>query len=219
MQLYGLRVSPFVRKVLLYAAEKGLTLDVIPAGMGRGGPAFEALSPFGKVPAFTDGDFGISDSTAIITYLEAKYPTPPLIPATPADRARTIWFEEFADTILVPVIGKIFFNRVIAAMIGMPGDLAAADAAEADELPPLLDYLERNLADVTYLVADAFSLADIAVTSPMQNLAYCTAGVSIEHYPRLFNYLKTIRERTAYAAVLEIEQKERSGFTSAAATI
>ena len=130
MKLYGVSMSPYVRKVLAYAAEKGLTLELEAAGMGRGGPEFEAASPFRKMPAFSDGDFSICDSTAIVTYLEAKYPEPALIPAEPRARARTIWFDEFADTILMGCGAKMFFNRFVAPrVLGRDGDLAAADAA------------------------------------------------------------------------------------------
>jgi glutathione S-transferase len=66
------------------------------------------------MPGFRDGDFAISDSTAIITYLEAKFPNPALIPSEAKSRARTIWYEEFADTILIASMGKLFFNRVVA---------------------------------------------------------------------------------------------------------
>ncbi|PTS86828.1 glutathione S-transferase, partial [Sphingomonas sp. HMWF008] len=98
MIVYGSGLSPFVRKVLVYAAEKGLALDLVAAGLGRGGPDFAEASPFGKMPGFRDPgadggkDFCISDSTAIIAYLEAKYPDPALIPAEPMARARTVWF-------------------------------------------------------------------------------------------------------------------------------
>jgi glutathione S-transferase len=76
MILYGAPLSPYVRKVLAYAAEKGVELELVPVGMGDPNPDFIACSPFGKMPGFRDGDFRISDSTAIITYLEAKFPEP-----------------------------------------------------------------------------------------------------------------------------------------------
>ena len=66
------------------------------------------------MPALRDGDFTLSDSSAIIHYLEAKQPEPQLIPSHPQLRGKTIWFEEFADTILVPCGTKIFFNRIVA---------------------------------------------------------------------------------------------------------
>ena len=101
MILYGASLSPYVRKTLAVAAEKGMTLEVKPVALQAADPAFREASPFGKMPGFRDGDFAISDSTAIITYLEAIQPEPAMIPTEAKDRARTIWYEEFADTILI----------------------------------------------------------------------------------------------------------------------
>src|SRR5829696_428206 len=100
MILYGSSLSPFVRKVLAYAGEKGIELDVLPVGPGDRNPDYRAASPFGKMPGFADGDYLLADSSAIIHYLEAKHPDPVLIPADPKLRGRTIWFDEFGDTIL-----------------------------------------------------------------------------------------------------------------------
>lgn len=66
MQLYGNSLSPFVRKVLVFAAEKGIELEVRPVVFGKPDPEFLEVSPFGKIPGLRDCDFAISDSTAII---------------------------------------------------------------------------------------------------------------------------------------------------------
>ena len=91
MKLYGVSLSPYVRKVLIFAAEKGIELELKPVALGQPDPEFRAVSPFGKMPGFADGEFKISDSTAIVTYLEAKCPEPALFPADPAERARAVW--------------------------------------------------------------------------------------------------------------------------------
>ena len=114
MIVYGSSLSPYVRKVLAFAAEKGIEVESKPIALGEQDPAFREASPFGKMPGFRDGDFAISDSSAIITYLEAIKPEPALIPAEPRARARTIWYDEFADTLLMGCGGKMFFNRVVA---------------------------------------------------------------------------------------------------------
>lgn len=207
MKLYGSSLSPYVRKVLAYAAEKGLELELEMAGLGRGGPEFEEASPFRKMPAFSDGDFKICDSTAIITYLEAKYPEPPMIPAEPESRARTIWFEEFADTILIGCGGKMFFNRFVAPrVLGREGDLALADAAERDELPPILDYLERTIPDSGYLVDDRLTLADLAVASPFANLDHIGVVIDKARWPRTAAYVEAILARPSFARWIEQER-------------
>jgi len=72
MILYGSTMSPFVRKVAAYAAEKGIELELQPTGFPNPSPEFRAASPFGKMPALVDGDYSLADSSAIIHYLEAK---------------------------------------------------------------------------------------------------------------------------------------------------
>src|SRR5215213_4584830 len=164
MILYGSSLSPFARKVLAYAGEKGIGLDLQPTGFPDRSPEFVAASPFGKMPAFRDGDFTLADSSAIIHYLEARFPDPALIPSDPELKGRTVWFDEFADTILTSCGAKMFFNRVVAPrFMGRAGDLAAAEAAEKEELPPILDYLERTVPEPGgYLVGGSITLADIA---------------------------------------------------------
>lgn len=146
MKIYGLGLSPFVRKVMAFAHEKGIALEVVPVGLGSQDPVFKAASPFGKMPALVDGDYMLADSSAIVHYLEALHPDPALIPTGARSRGRTIWFDEFADTIFVACGAKIFFNRIVAPrFLKRDGNLAVADAAEAEELPPILDYLEGQI--------------------------------------------------------------------------
>jgi glutathione S-transferase len=209
MIVYGNTLSPFVRKTLAFAAEKGIEVELVAAGMGQGPPEFQQASPFGKMPGFKDGDFLISDSTAIITYLEAVKPDPNLIPTDPKSRARTVWYEEFADTIAGAAVGKIFFNRVVAKMIGRPADLAAADEAEKVEFPKLVDYLEGVIPASGFLVEDRITLADIAVASPFVNLGHAACPVDPATHPKTARYLDAILARPSYAAMVA---KERSMF-------
>ena len=108
MILYGSSMSPFVRKVLAFAAEQGTELELKPMGLGSTDPDFLRASPFRKMPALTDGDFAISDSSAIIHYLDALHPEAKLIPTEPRARARTIWFDEFGDRCCAQPAGRCF---------------------------------------------------------------------------------------------------------------
>lgn len=213
MILYGATLSPFVRKTMAYAREKGIELTLEQVGLGRGSPAFYEASPFGKMPAFRDPgaddgrDFVISDSTAIIAYLEAKFPEPELIPHSPIARARTIWFEEFADTIFVACGGKIFFNRFLAPRIlKRDGDAALAATAETEELPPILDYLEKVIPDSGFLVEDRLTVADLAVASPFVNLSHCGDMLDAARWPRTAAYVSAILARPSYAPIVAAER-------------
>lgn len=214
MIIYGSSLSPFVRKTLAFAAEKGVDVEVVPAGMGRGGPEFVEASPFGKMPALRDPgadggrDFTLPDSSAICAYIEAKHPEPALIPAEPCARARTIWYEEFADTILVPVGARMFFNRFVAPrFLGRAGDEAVAAKAEAEELPPLLDYLEKVVPGQGFLVGNALTLADVAVASPFATLRHIGWMVDPQRWPRTLAYVAGILARPSFAGMIAGEQR------------
>ncbi len=207
MILFGSSLSPFVRKVLAYVAERGIEIDLQPTGIGDPNPDFRKASPFGKMPGFADGDYYLADSSAIIHYLEAKYPEKPLIPAEPRARGKTIWFEEFSDTILVACGGKIFFNLVVAPrFLGLPGDPEAARQAELNDLPPILDYLEPVVpGEGGYLVGDSLTLADIAVASPFANFRHTNTRVDPGKYPRTVAYVDRMLARPSLASWIERE--------------
>ena len=210
MIVYGSTLSPYVRKVMVFGAEKGLDLTLEPAGMGQGGPEFERASPFRKMPGFLDPDedFAISDSTAIITYLDAKHPEPNLIPTEAKARARTIWFEEFADTLVMAAGGKIFFNRFVKPkVLKQECDEAVAGAAERDELPPLIDYLESVVPESGFLVEDRLTLADIAIASPFVNFRHVGVDIDGTRWPKATAYLDRILARPSYATLVEQEQR------------
>ncbi len=208
MIMYGSSMSPFVRKVLAFAAEKGIALEVKQVGLGSTDEDFLAASPFRKIPALADGDYTLSDSSAIIHYLDALKPDPELIPAAPQLRGRTIWFDEFADTIVAACGGKIFFNRVVSPrFLGKPGDLDAADRAETSELPPLLAYLEAQIPGSGFLVGDRLTLADLAVVSPFANLAHAGCPIDRALYPKLGAYVEAILARPSFAGWVAREKK------------
>ncbi len=207
MILYGSSLSPFVRKVLVFAAEKGIALEAKPVGIGDANPEFRAASPFGKMPALVDGDFCLADSSAIVHYLEALQPDPPLIPAGARERGRTIWFEEFADTMLMGCLAKMFFNRVVAPVfLKREGDLSVADTAERIEWPPMLAYLERTLPESGYLVGGSMTLADIAVVSPLANLGYMGVSIDPATHPRTAAFKERTLARPSFAALIAREK-------------
>ena len=207
MILYGSTLSPFVRKVMAFAGEKGIALELKPTGLPDPAPEFCKASPFRKMPAFQDGDYCLPDSSAIVHYLEAKFPEPALIPADPRERGLTIWFDEFADTIFAACGAKIFFNRIVAPrFMKRPGDEAVAAAAERDELPPILDYLETVVPDGgSYLVGDQLTLADIAVAGPFANLAHLGISFDRQRHPRTAAFVERILARPSFSQWIERE--------------
>ena len=77
--LHGAPASPFVRKVRIALVEKNLPhelVPVVPFPPANATPEFRRMSPLGKIPALSDGDFAISDSSVICAYLERIHPQP-----------------------------------------------------------------------------------------------------------------------------------------------
>ena len=200
IQLFGSTISPFVRKVAVFAEEKGVAFELVPIAPGDTSPAFRAISPFGQIPAMVDGDFSLADSSAIVTYLEAKHPEPALIPADPQARGRVIWFDEVADTVVFAAGRTMLFNRVVGPLFrGGVGDAAAADAAERDQWPGILAYLNAAIGGRDFLVGDTLTLADIAVASAFASSLHACAPVDAAVYPDLARYLDAMLARPAFA--------------------
>lgn len=205
MKIYGFPLSPFVRKVLVAVKEKGLEAEVVPSNPSHPDEEFAAVSPFHKIPAFRDGDFTIADSTAIVTYLDAKYPDPALLPASPEARARAVWFEEVADTVFIPAAAPIVLNRFLRPQIfgveGIESDAAAAE--EAVKRP--LAYLEGAVGDCW--LDDAFTVGDIALASPIRTLGYAGWELDSAAYPRLSAWYGRVQERAGWQAAIDVESQ------------
>jgi glutathione S-transferase len=211
MILYGANASPFVRKVRVVLAEKGLPYereDVIPINVS---PEFRKISPLGKIPALRDGDKALSDSSIICAYLERTHPEPALYPADPYEYARALWFEEYGDTALVNVFGvKIFFPRIVAPLFfNRQPDEAAIQKAIDEELPPLFDYLESQLGDANALAGRRFSIGDIGIATQFVNLRHAGVGVDTKRWPKLARYVAAVHERPSFKALIE---EERASF-------
>jgi glutathione S-transferase len=207
MIIYGSPLSPYVRKVLAFAGEKGVQVELQGTGFPNHSAEFVEASPFRKMPALRDGDYSLADSSAIVHYVEAKHPEPALIPADARLRGKAIWYEEFADTVLVSCGAKIFFNLIVAPrFMGRPGDVEAAKQAELNDLPPILEYVETVVpGDGGYLVGDRLTLADLAVASPFANFRHTDTKVCPERYPRTVAYVDRILARPSFVQWIERE--------------
>jgi glutathione S-transferase len=209
--VHGASASPFVRKVRIALIEKGIPYElnpVIPMPPANSTPEFRRMSPLGKIPAYEDGDFAISDSSVICAYLERVHPNPPLYPSQPRDYARALWFEEFADSKLAEAVGKVFFERVIAPrFFQRQPDEAAVASALGEALPPLLDYVEAQIGDREYLVGGRFTVADLALGSMFAQLVHAGAPLDAARWPRTAAYAARLHERPSFKGCLEEERR------------
>lgn len=205
MKLYGALLSPFVRKVAVVLAEKGVDYTPARGGPGNSDPEFLAVSPFAKIPAIDDDGYTLADSSAIVHYLDAKYPSPTLIPADPEGLGRAVWFDEFGDTIFAASGLKILFNRVVGPrFLGLPGNEALALEGEA-ELPRIFDYIESVAPEEGWLLGEAFTIADITVASMLCTLRYVGHGANAATYPKTAAWHARALARPSWRIVAEKE--------------
>ena len=92
MKLYTFFRSSASYRVRIALNLKGINYEQAPIHLRRGGgeqlmPAYRAINPQALVPALEDGGRILTQSLAIIEYLDEKYPNPPLLPKEPADKA------------------------------------------------------------------------------------------------------------------------------------
>ena len=92
MKLYSYFRSSAAYRVRIALNLKGLAYEYAPIHLLRDGgqqlkPEYRELNPDGIVPTFIDGDHVLTQSLAIIEYLEETHPEPALLPGTPLDRA------------------------------------------------------------------------------------------------------------------------------------
>jgi glutathione S-transferase len=205
MKVFGFPLSPFVRKVHLVAAEKGVAVEPVLSNPANPNPEFLAASPFRKIPALADGDYYLADSTAIVTYIDAKHPEVAVFPAEPKARGKAIWFEEFADTIITPAGGKVLFNRFVGPkFLGLPGDEEAAEAG-LKELVPIMAYLESVVPADGWLTGSEYGIADISVASVLRSMGYVGLEPDAAVHPATAAWYERVKARPAWQAVAEME--------------
>jgi len=197
--IIGGPVSPYVRKVLAVCEMKGVPYQVDPIVPFFGDEKFSELNPLRRIPVYIDDQVSVSDSTVICEYLEERFPTPALLPKTPAERARARWIEEFADTRMGDVfIWRIFYEAVVNPSIWQrPRDKDKIARAVAEELPEVMAHLEQ-LAPASDFLFGALSIADISVAVFFDNLRWARVQPAAERWPKTLGWV----ERTSGVAGL-----------------
>jgi len=211
LTVIGSFVSPYVRKVLACMNLKGLDYEVDPITPFYGNEEFQRISPLRRIPVLIDGDFSISDSSAICAYLDEAYPGHALLPPDPKDRARARWLEEFADTRLGDLlIWGLFYQKIVHPLVwNEPGDQARIDKSLIEDIPDALDYLEAELPADGFLFDD-IGLADIAIASFFQNGTYAGFEIDQRRWPRAASFVKRTLAHPCLDPLLKYESIQRN---------
>lgn len=191
VRVIGSYASPYVRKVLVALDLKDIGYEIDPIIPFMGNDDFSKLSPIRRIPVLVDDQVALSDSTVICEYLDDRYPTPPLRPASPVDRARARWLEEFADSRMGDVLIWGLFNQVLINPFvwGVPTDREVLDRVLQQDIPHVLDYLEGELPSEGFLFGDV-STADVSIATFFRNAAFAQYRVDAARWPRTASFVE-----------------------------
>lgn len=204
--VYGSPVSPFVRKVAAVAAEKSVEIEIDAVNVFDPPEWFRAISPLKRIPVLRDRgiaqegvDGTIADSSAICAYIEKKHPAPALYPDEAFAHGRALFVEEFADSSLAATGGLGIFRPIyFSAMRGKEPDLEVARKTWAEDLPPLLAWLDGALGTGDFYAGDALSIADITVACALGQIEL-VAHMPLGDYPRLSAHYSAMKARPSIA--------------------
>jgi len=196
MRLFYFPIAPNPTRVRLYLAEKaagGATLEVAQQLVDlRGGeqrkPEHLARNPLGKLPVLerADGSF-LTESLAIIEYLEELHPEPPLIGRSPETRADVREIERIAELAVLQPIARILHGT--KSPLGLPP-------------APELAVLEARLSDGRpFLAGEGVSIADCTLAAGFQFARF--GGVELPGgLPHLARWDRAYRARAPARSVL-----------------
>lgn len=164
LKLYDHPFSPYAQKVKISLREKDVPFEsLVPEGIGAGstGGEFADASPRREVPVLIDGDTRVFDSTIILEYIEDRWPMPPMLPDTPAERARVRMLEDIMDTHYEPINWGIGELRSFKRATGALAEKIEAKAAE--QLHGYYNWLEKQLGDREWFNGASFGWGDLSV--------------------------------------------------------
>jgi glutathione S-transferase len=172
--------------------------------------SLRAVHPLGKSPVIIDDGMTLAESGAIIEYLADTYGHGQLIAAAgSAERLQQSYWLHYAEgSAMPPLLLKLVFKRVESAPVPFfvkPVSKGIARKVQHDFVDPQLklhlDYLDGQLGDRSWFVDDAFSVADIVMSFPLE--AFAARGGLDQRYPRLSAWLQRIHVRPAYQRALQ----------------
>lgn len=206
-RVVGNYLSPYVRKVLVALEMKGVAYTIDPITPFFGNEDFAKVSPLRRIPVLIDDAVTLCDSSVICEYLEERYPAPALLPASPAERARARWLEEYADSRMGDVfIWRIFNQFVIRrAVWGEKPDMAVVEKALGEELPEICTYLEEQAPGDGFLFGADPGLADIAIAAMFRNLGFARQRIDAERFPVLTAWIARVHALPAFTKLAQFE--------------
>jgi glutathione S-transferase len=181
MKLLSGNLSMFGAKAEIALREKGVPFELEMVsytpkdGYSPKHPDVVRVNPKQQVPVLLTEEVELFDSTQIFEFLEDQWPSPPLCPAAPADRARARQLELGADEVFFPHVVRLMGLRADPDPVDSPDWIKSRRGIE--------DYYAKMNAQLVgrdYL-AGVFSYADIAFYMAQFFAARHTVPMTSEH--------------------------------------
>lgn len=214
--LYGVSLSPFVRKVRAVLAIKSIDYELVNVMPGAMDAEFLAKSPLSKIPVWEEGDWTLPDSSAICAYLERVAPTPALYPSDPREFATALFWEEYADTRIVDSCTPVFFQRVVQEkFFKQPADDEIVRRYLDEVMPPVFDQieelfiegvLEKTLGTLDALSNQPITIATLSVWSPLVNLDHAEFEFDAKVWPKLAKFYEIMGGHSVLRGIVEEER-------------
>ncbi len=171
MKLYEFAAAPNPRRVRIFVAEKGMTLDTEQVNIRAGeqfSDDFRALNPYCTVPALVlDDGTCISESFAICRYLEALKPEPPLMGTDARDQGLVeMWHRRVEIHGLMAVADTLrntaerFQNHAVPSAKPYAQIPALAERG-MNRITDFFEMLEERLSESAFVAGEGYSVADI----------------------------------------------------------
>ena len=172
MIFYDCATAPSPRRARMFIAEKGLTPEIRHINLGKGehlSDSFRAVNPDATVPVLvTDEGLTLTENNGIVSYLEGRYPSPPLMGETPEQKGLVAQWNALVEQRGGQPIAEALRNGN-PAMKGR----ALAGPVDFEQIPALaergmqrvglyFDLLEKRLSETPYLAGENFTWADIS---------------------------------------------------------
>lgn len=201
MKLYGNTMGSNCRRVTIYLAEKGLSIELVEVDVAAGehkSAQFRAKNPAGLIPVLEldDGSY-VPESSAIVEYLEDVHPEPSMLGATANVRGKVRALERIASDLAI-VAGTMLQHSHprFAGHIKQVPAVAEVMRANVDQQ---LAVLEEHIGTGTFLVGEQPTIADITLFSFTQAFKTRMDTDLTEGYPRLSAWYERFAKRPSVA--------------------